>query len=76
VINSQYIYHPSPNKDIKLFFGVGPLLGFDRSVMDKNDEQSQVDTLLIQNKLSKNGKGWTVGLSGIIGVEFFCFKKY
>ncbi|MFH1754921.1 MAG: hypothetical protein ABIA59_04385, partial [Candidatus Latescibacterota bacterium] len=56
--NAQYLIYPSPNKTINVFFGAGPLFELSRSEISG----------LGQWRVTKF---WKLGLSGVLGVEWF-----
>jgi hypothetical protein len=66
-IRSQYIYYPSPNADINLFFGIGPQIIY--SWRNTNESSTKV----MANSLKENSVG--IGISGTAGVECFATKS-
>jgi hypothetical protein len=74
-INCYYIYYANPGKQINVYFGVGPLGGysdFDRSQMGNQIIQ---DTLYYDIQDSRKVNGYSIGIHGLIGVEWFVKKE-
>jgi hypothetical protein len=76
----QYLNYPSPGARIKTFFGIGPMVGFDRR-KDKSMTYSEIifdDTLVSRSSVEFREnlrRTWSVGLSGVLGVEWFFSRK-
>ncbi|MCP4580628.1 MAG: hypothetical protein GY839_03365 [candidate division Zixibacteria bacterium] len=80
-INTHYIFYMTPKKGIALYLGTGPSIGFastktesesNDSTFNDYEEGSGTDTSFVESYASKrNNKQWRLGISNIIGVEWF-----
>jgi hypothetical protein len=73
-LNTQAIWYSESPLGILLFYGTGPFVGFSRN----HQEEVSVGTLVNvpQSKSTTEGTStsWSVGLSGLAGVEWFASK--
>lgn len=65
-LTSEYVVYPSPEKRAKLFFGVGPSLGFTRSSQTNLNLNTQP-----RLRAKSTSNTWSMGITGVIGVEWF-----
>jgi hypothetical protein len=73
-IAAQYVFYPNPNPKVNLYLGSGPSVSYSRFTQDDTREgqgAGQGGTVLI----SRSGSGWSVGLSNVLGVEWFVAKN-
>jgi opacity protein-like surface antigen len=70
-LNTQAIWYSETSSEISFFYGTGPFLGYSR--YRQNDERIFSPVGSSQSKSSSEGKGttWSVGLTGLAGVEWF-----
>jgi hypothetical protein len=62
----NYMLYPAPKKEINLFFGLGPRFGIGTQYF-RFPENAEPDS----NKNHMRNTSWSIGLSGIVGVEWF-----
>jgi len=73
-ISSYYIYYPNPHKNINVYFGGGPILGYSDYDETRNGTDVIQDTINVQNRYKNEVKGYSIGILGLIGVEWFVNK--
>jgi len=69
-INTQYALYPSPDKNVNLFFGSGPVVSLSRSNTTTRSLRGSFSTA---NRTRDTG--WSAGLSGVLGVEWFATRN-
>jgi len=72
-LNLQYLFYPIPDGNIHLFFGAGPLLGYDR--VDSEITRSSIDSFSELLTATNKTSSWSVGVSSVLGVEWFAAKQ-
>jgi hypothetical protein len=70
-LSLNYLFYPKPKADVNLFFGIGPRFGFGENHMDFRNTSTQIDSL--ENEFEN--KSWSIGLSGLVGAEWFVNKS-
>jgi len=60
--DAQYLFYPSPEKKLGMFFGAGPLFEFSRNEVSSSDQWAV-------NKI------WSLGVSAVLGVEWFATER-
>jgi len=70
--NTQLIWYSESYSGISFFYGVGPFLGFSKS--EKKDEWVSPYPGHRTN-LDETKTGWSLGLTGLVGVEWFVSKS-
>jgi len=67
-LNSQYIYRPSIDNDIIIYYGTGPALSYIHRISNSSSQGSSSSPAYysISNQYS-----WTAGLDATLGVEYF-----
>lgn len=70
-VSLNYLFYPSPKSDVNLFFGIGPRFGFGANYFEYRPSTSQPDTL----KHKYRNKSWSIGLSGLVGAEWFVARS-
>jgi opacity protein-like surface antigen len=70
--NTQLIWYSESYSGISFFYGVGPFLGFSKS--EKKDELVSPYPGHRTN-LDETKTGWSLGLTGLVGVEWFVSKS-
>ncbi|NLT50263.1 MAG: outer membrane beta-barrel protein [Ignavibacteria bacterium] len=70
-LKTAYLFYPNNDKQIKLYFGAGPILGWSKYEVSGTDNNYQNDTLnnSLTEKITRNNL--QVGLNGILGAEYF-----
>ena len=72
-LNVQYLFYPSPGKDVNLFWGVGPIFGFNRT--NFNDIRESVFPNPRDATLKRTSKQWSLGVLTGLGAEWFATKS-
>ena len=75
----QRISYPKPGRRIKLFYGIGPTFTHSHKDDDRYIEGINVhiggfelpDTVHFTQEISSSMNGWSLGMRGILGVEWF-----
>ncbi len=75
-LNFQYLRYPRPDADINIFMGVGPVVAFSRD----HDElvsffERPADSVTARTDETRDFLSWSVGMSGLLGVEWFAKKS-
>jgi opacity protein-like surface antigen len=65
----NYMLYPAPKKEINLFFGLGPRFGIGAQHF-RNPQNAEPDSVQ-----SHRNTSWSIGLSGIVGAEWFVTKS-
>ncbi|UCE66034.1 MAG: hypothetical protein JSU85_14465 [Candidatus Zixiibacteriota bacterium] len=68
ILEMQYIRYASIERRIKLFWGAGPSLRFNREIIE-TDYYDGFNN--ISRRLRDENKSWGTGATGVIGVEWF-----
>ena len=71
--NTQLIWYSESYSGISFFYGVGPFLGFSKS--EKKDEWVSPYPGHPRTNLDETKTGWSLGLTGLVGVEWFVSKS-
>jgi hypothetical protein len=75
----QYLYYPSPRKQMNVFFGIGPHIGYLFSRDDRIDYDIMYDTLIIygesRNLYEYKSDKFVFGAAASMGVEWFFMKS-
>jgi opacity protein-like surface antigen len=71
--NTQLIWYSESHSGISFFYGVGPFLGFGKS--EKKDEWVSHYPGHSRTNLDETKTGWSLGLTGLVGVEWFVSKS-
>jgi opacity protein-like surface antigen len=71
--NTQLIWYSESYSGISFFYGVGPFLGFSKS--EKKDEWVSSYPGHPRTNLDETKTGWSLGLTGLVGVEWFVSKS-
>jgi opacity protein-like surface antigen len=71
--NTQLIWYSESYSGISFFYGVGPFLGFSKS--EKKDELVSPYPGHPRTNLDETKTGWSLGLTGLVGVEWFVSKS-
>ncbi len=61
----QKIFYPAPTADVNFFYGLGPLASFG------HDKSAQEDLRPWTRTTSTETYSWSVGVAGVLGVEWF-----
>lgn len=72
-LNVQYLFYPSPEKEINLFLGVGPMVGFNRSNSETGSERGTPNS--VESTSQRTSKRWSLGISANLGAEWFATKN-
>ncbi len=72
-LNVQYLFYPSPEKEINLFLGVGPMIGFNRSNSETGSERETPNP--VESTSKRTSKRWSLGISANLGAEWFATKS-
>lgn len=73
-VTAQYVYYPNPNPKVNVYLGSGPFVSYNRFTRDESRERQ--DPFQESSQLvSSSGSGWTVGLSSVLGAEWFIAKN-
>lgn len=72
-LNVQYLFYPSPEKEINLFLGVGPMVGFNRSNSETGSERGTPNP--VESTSQRTSKRWSLGISANLGAEWFATKN-
>ncbi len=72
-LNVQYLFYPSPEKEINFFFGVGPMIGFNRSNSETGSERGIQNP--VESTSQRTSKRWSLGISANLGAEWFATKN-
>ena len=74
-INCYYLYYADPRKKINLYFGAGPIFGYSNYDQTDMGNDVQQDTIFIETKNTRKTDGYSIGMHGLIGVEWFARKE-
>ncbi len=76
-ISFLYLSYPSPSSRINLFFGTGPFFRFTRNSSERKGTGSYYDTAYVSYTFVDGFEfeKWAVGLSGVLGAEWFATKS-
>ena len=72
-LNVQYLFYPSPAKEINLFLGIGPMIGFNRSNSETGLDREPLNP--VDSTSKRTSKRWSLGVSANLGVEWFATKS-
>ena len=72
-LSVQYVVYPSPAKEVNLFLGVGPMVGFNRR-KSKTDSERGIPNP-VESTSQMTSKQWSIGVSAILGAEWFATKS-
>jgi hypothetical protein len=70
-LNCYYLYYPHPQRRINMYFGGGPLIGFMNFNDKLNTQEVYQDTLNRDVSTDEDFQSISVGVVGLIGVEWF-----
>ena len=68
---TQYLWYTSPLQRIYLFYGCGPMIGYQTSSIQSETGLFTNDTLLSNYVEDKSAKMWRAGVNLVVGVEWF-----
>ena len=71
-ISAQKILYVNPQSDINFFWGFGPLYSYRYFLSDSDNNTSDGQ---FQQRFWREDHTWLLGLTGIIGVEWFATKR-
>ena len=74
-INCYYIFYPSPKKPINVYFGGGPLFSLTHNESNSKSDEVEQDTILYKLDRKNEARGWGIGVTGLIGIEWFLTKQ-
>jgi len=78
-VNLQYVYYLNPDADVNIYVGVGPTIGYSRTIY-KYDyipvPPAPPDSVYIYYPSSNNQsyRSWNAGVTGMLGAECFILK--
>ncbi|MFX0140239.1 MAG: outer membrane beta-barrel protein [Candidatus Hodarchaeota archaeon] len=67
-VNSQYLFYSKPFKKVSNYFGLGPMFNYSYSY-SKYDDNRFISPQQLKGK--RKSIIWSVGLAGVLGVEWF-----
>lgn len=70
-ISAYYTIYPSPGKDVNLFYGAGPKVGFSLS----GSTVTVVRDVGTSTRIKSDESSWSAGITGILGVEWFATRS-
>jgi hypothetical protein len=73
-INAQQIWYQKNSTGILFFFGTGPVIGFNRTSNNGQQIPSPVTGSQQTYKTDGTGTTWSLGMTGVAGVEWFASK--
>ena len=68
----QKVFYPNPTADVNVFWGMGPTYSYEYRLSDR--ENISIDRTY-QDKRSFEIHSWSLGINGILGVEWFATKS-
>ena len=68
----QKVFYPNPTADVNVFWGLGPTYSYRYSL---NDRENISRDGTYQDKRSFEIHSWSLGINGILGVEWFATKS-
>ena len=71
-IAAQKIFYVNPQSDINFFWGLGPLFSYRYFLNDRDNNSSDGQ---FQDRFWREDHTWLLGLTGIIGAEWFATKS-
>lgn len=75
-VTSQYIVYPDLGGVVRPFVGAGPLLSYQHSKNESENITSAPGSVSLRRTSSLTGNSWGVGISGVIGVEWFFAQSF
>lgn len=70
----QHLLYPKPDADVNVFYGGGPLVRF-RKNKSESSQSFMSGGAYVKSNAVINERAWAVGISGLLGVEWFASKS-
>ena len=74
-ISTQFLSYIIPDKEVLLFWGVGPMVQYSKSTQNQTN-QSNISSVSTETNDTNNSHAWDFGASAVLGVEWFAAKSF
>jgi hypothetical protein len=74
-IYTQYLSYVNPDKEVLLFWGIGPIIQYEKSTLNQTSQDSN-SYISTKSDVAYNSHIWGFGATAVLGVEWFAGKSF